>query len=119
MIRKITRDEAIPYHARRQAADMLNEHLKTWLSQAVLGSIVRGEWEEVEKAIDILRNYYHLTLRSSLLTILAGTCRSIPPIHVLLKGVRALKRFVVSVVPDPSGKQLQRSYGAYVRYLEL
>ena len=119
MIGKITRDEAIPCHARRQAADMLNEHLKAWLSQAVLGSIVRSKWEEVEKAIDILRNYYHLTLRSSLLTILAGTCRSIPPIHVLLKGVRALRRFVASVVPDPSAKQLQRSYGAYVRHLEL
>jgi len=119
MIRKIARDEAIPYHARRQATDTLNECLKRLLSQAVLGFIVRGEWGEVEKAIDTLRNYHHLTLRSSLLSIIARTCRSIPPAHVLLKGVRALKRFVVSVVPDPSGKQLQRSYGAYVGYLDL
>ena len=119
MIRKITRDEAIPYHARRQAADILNERLKTWLSRAVRGFILRGEWGEVEKAIDILRNYYHLTLRSSLLSIIAGMCRSIPPTHVLLKGVRALKRFVVSPVPDPNGKELQRSYGGYVRYLKL
>jgi len=119
MIHKITRDEAIPYHARCQAADMLNERFKTWLSYEVLGLIIRGEWEKVDKAIDILQNSCHLTLRSSLLTILAGTCRSIPPVRVLLKDVRALKRFVVSIVPNPSGKQLQRSYGAYARYLEL
>jgi len=119
MIGKITRDDAIPYHARRQAADMLNERFKTSLSHEVRGLIIRGEWGEVEKAIDILRNYYHLTLRSSLLSIIARTCRSIPPAHVFVKGVHALKRFVVSVVPDPSGKQLQRSYGAYVRYLKL
>jgi len=119
MIHKITRDEAIPYHARCQAADMLNEHFKTWLSYEVLGLIIRGEWEKVDKAIDILQNSCHLTLRSSLLTILAGTCRSIPPVRVLLKDVRALKRFVVSIVPNPSSKQLQRSYGAYARYLEL
>jgi hypothetical protein len=37
----------------------------------------------------------------------------------LLKGVSALKRFVVSITAIPSSKQLQRSYGAYVRYLEL
>jgi glycosyltransferase involved in cell wall biosynthesis len=119
MIHKITRDEAIPYHPRCQAADMLNEHFKTRLPYEVLGLIIRGEWEKVDKAIDILQNYYHLTLRSSLLALLAGTCRSIPPAHVLLKGVRALKRFVVPIVPNPSSKQLQRSYGAYVRYLEL
>ena len=119
MIGKITRDDAIPYHARRQAADMLNERFKTWLSHQVRGLIIRGEWEKADKAIDILRNYYHLTLRSSLLSIIAGTCRSIPPAHVLLKGVSALKRFVVSITAIPSSKQLQRSYGAYVRYLEL
>jgi len=119
MIHKITRDEAVPYHARRQAADMLNERFKTWLSNQVRGLIIRGEWEKADKAIDILRNYYHLTLRSSLLSIIAGTCRSIPPAHVLLKGVSALKRFVVSITAIPSSKQLQRSYGAYVRYLEL
>jgi len=119
MIHKITRDEAVPYHARRQAADMLNERFKTWLSHQVRGLIIRGEWEKADKAIDILRNYYHLTLRSSLLSIIAGTCRSIPPAHVLLKGVSALKRFVVSITAIPSSKQLQRSYGAYVRYLEL
>jgi GT2 family glycosyltransferase len=119
MIRKITGDEAIPYHARCQAADMLNEHFKTWLSYEVLGLIIRGEWEEVDKATDMLQNSCHLTLRSSLLTILARTCRSIPPARVLLKDVRALKRFVVSIVPNPSSKQLQRSYGAYARYLEL
>jgi glycosyltransferase involved in cell wall biosynthesis len=119
MIHKITRDEAVPYHARRQAADMLNERFKTWLSHQVRGLIIRGEWEKADKAIDILRNYYHLTLRSSLLSIIAGTCRSIPPAHVLLKGVSALKRLVVSITAIPSSKQLQRSYGAYVRYLEL
>ena len=119
MIHKITRDEGVPYHARRQAADMLNERFKTWLSHQVRGLIIRGEWEKADKAIDILRNYYHLTLRSSLLSIIAGTCRSIPPAHVLLKGVSALKRFVVSITAIPSSKQLQRSYGAYVRYLEL
>jgi GT2 family glycosyltransferase len=119
MIRKISTDETIPYHARRQAADVLNEYLKTYLSRTVLSFIVRGEWENVDKAIDMLQNHYHPTLRCSLLSVLARTCRSIPPVHVLLKGVRAVKRFVVPIVPDPSGKQLQSSYGAYVRYLKL
>ena len=119
MIGKITRDEAIPYHTRRQAADILNERLETLLSQALQNFVVRGKWGEVEKAIDMLRNYYHLTLRSSLLSIVARTCRSVPLAHVLLDGVRLLKRLVVCVSPDPRGKQLQRSYGAYVRYLKF
>jgi cellulose synthase/poly-beta-1,6-N-acetylglucosamine synthase-like glycosyltransferase len=119
MIHKISRDKTIPYHARGQAADMLNERFKTWLPQDILLCIIRGEWETVHKAIDILQNYYHLTLRSSLLTILAGTCWSIPPARVFLKGVRALNRFVISVVHNPTSKQLQRSYGTYFRYLEL
>ena len=119
MIRKISTDETIPYHARRQAADMLNEYLKMYLSQTVSSFIVRGEWENVDKAIDMLQNHCHPTLRCSLLRVLARTCRSISPVHVLLKGVRAVKRFVVPLVPDPSGKQLQSSYGAYVRYLKL
>jgi glycosyltransferase involved in cell wall biosynthesis len=119
MIRKISMDEAIPYHARRQAAEVLNEYLKTRLSQLVRGFIVRGEWENFDKAIDMLQNHYHLTVRSSLLSVLARICRSIPSIRILLKGLRALRRFVLSILPDPSGKQLQSKYGAYVGYLKM
>jgi hypothetical protein len=119
MIHKITRDEAIPYPARRQAGDMLNEHFKTSLSSEARILVMRAEWEKLDKVIDVLRKYHHLTVRSFLLSIIVGTCRSIPPAHLLLKGVRSLKRFVVSVVPDPSSKELQRRYGPYVRYLKL
>jgi glycosyltransferase involved in cell wall biosynthesis len=118
LIGKVTGDEVIPYPTRRQAVDLLDGRLKTWLSQAAASSIVRGEWGKADKAIDILQNHYHLTLRSSLLRILTRTCRSVPPIHVLLKGARFLKRFVFSLLPDPT-KYLQSQYGAYLRYLKL
>jgi glycosyltransferase involved in cell wall biosynthesis len=117
-IRKVTGEETIPYPSRRQAADLLNGWVKTWLSHDAASSIVRRQWEKVDKVIDILQNHYHLTLRSSLLRVLARTCRSIPPVHVLLKGVRFLRRFVLSLVPD-ARKRLQSRYGAYVRYLKL
>ncbi len=119
MIRKISRDETILYHVRCRAADMLNEHFKTWLSFEVLGLIIRGEWEKLDKVIDILRNYHHLALRSFLLSIIAATCRSIPPVRVLLKGARSLRRVIVSITANPSSKRLQSSFGAYARYLEI
>jgi glycosyltransferase involved in cell wall biosynthesis len=119
VLEKLRKNEDIPPPLRSQAAQLLHHRIQERLYQGALRDIVHGEWGEAEKAIDILRNHCHLTLRSSLLSIIAGTCRLIPPAHVLVKGVHALKSFVVSVVPDPSGKQLQRSYGAYVRYLEL
>ena len=119
LIRKISRDEAIPYPARRQAVDILNGSLKTWLLLSARAFIVEGEWEKANKAIAILRSYHHLSLWSFLLSVLTGTCRSVPPIQVLLKGLRFLKRWVVSVLPDPKGKQLERTYGGYVRYLRL
>jgi GT2 family glycosyltransferase len=119
IIRKITSDEAIPYYARRQAADILKERLKTWLSEVLPRFIVRGEWENLDKAVEMLQKYCHPTLQSSLLRVLARTCRSVPPVHVLLKGVRALRRFVFSLVPVSGGKELQSRYGAYVRYLDF
>jgi glycosyltransferase involved in cell wall biosynthesis len=119
MIHKMRTDETIPCHPRRQAADMLNERFKTWLSLDILVCIIRGEWETVHKLIDLLQNYFHLTLRSALLAILAEMSRSVPPARVFLKGVRTLKRFVLYVVHNPTSRQLQRSYGTYFRHLEL
>jgi GT2 family glycosyltransferase len=119
MMHKMTRDEAISYPARRQAGDMLNEHFKTLLSIEVRGLVIRGEWEKLDQVIDVLRNYHLLTFRTFLLRIIAGTCRSIPPAHVLLKGVRSLKRFAASIVHGPGSKKLQSTYGSYVRHLEL
>jgi glycosyltransferase involved in cell wall biosynthesis len=117
-IRKVAGDEAIPYPTRRRAAELLDRWFKTLLLRDAASFIVRSQWEKADKAIDILQNHYHLTLRSSLLSVLAKTCRTVPPMHVLLKGVRLLKRFVLSLVRDP-GKQFQSRYGAYVRYLKL
>jgi len=119
LIRKISSDEAIPLHARTQAAHMLNDQLRTLLSSSARAFIVRGEWERTEKTIDMLRNYCHLSFQPFLFSTAARMCRSIPPLHVFLRGVRSLKRWVVSLLPDRNGEQLEKTYGGYARYLRL
>jgi glycosyltransferase involved in cell wall biosynthesis len=119
LIRKMSSDEAIPLRARTQAAHMLNDQLRTWLLLCARSFIVGGEWGKTEKTINMLRNYCYLGFQPFLLSVVARTCRSVPPIQVLLKGLRFFKRWVVSMLPDPRGKQLERTYGDHVGYLRL
>jgi hypothetical protein len=119
LIRKISSDEAIPLQARTQAAHMLNDRLRTLLSLSARAFIVNGEWERTEKTIDMLRSHFHLSFQPFLLSTATRMCRSIPSLHAFLRGVRSLKRWVVSMLPDRDGRQLQKTYGGYARYLRL
>ena len=119
LIRKISSDEAIPLQARTQAAHMLNDQLRTLLSISARAFIVDGEWQRTEKTIDILRTHFHLSFQPFLLSTAARMCRSNPSLHMFLRGVRSLKRWVASILPDRKGKQLEKTYGGYARYLRL
>ncbi len=117
-IRKISADEAIPSDARRQATEMLNRYFKTCLSMSLASSIARAEWENADKTIAMLETQYQPTVGSSLLSFIARTARSIPPVHLLVRGVKALRQLMEPILSGPGAKQLQSSYGAYVRYLD-
>lgn len=83
MIRNLTEDEKISTDIRTCVEQVLAEQLKQRLLRIGFKSIIRKDFEDTYKAIEILRNRYHLKRKAFFLSTVAKMCKYFPPIYYL------------------------------------
>lgn len=92
---KLAKDENIPQAARREAAQTLTKLVKKNLViRGVIGSVIRGRWEDAEKAANLLLQECGWTQATGIVRPASALCRRLPGAR---RGLRTLLRAQASL----------------------
>ncbi len=115
MIRNLTEDKRIPLDVRIRAEYILTKGPKRMLFWVGIQFIKQRDFENTSKAVDVLRNYYHLKTKPFILCTTAKFREHFPPGYYLLV---CLSR-ICSFPNRAKCKQLQKQFGHYASLLEM
>jgi glycosyltransferase involved in cell wall biosynthesis len=115
LIHNLGADEQIPSDVRDSAVQMLKERVKAQLFAVGLRSVLRRQWEDADKAAEVLRDNCQSNRQAFLLRNAAKVCQYFPPAHlsaVCLYAIRkAWRRY--------RRRTLQNQLGAYARLFRV
>ena len=116
IIRNLREDEGIQLDVRIQAEEMLTEQLKQWLFRFGLGAVIKKKFEDAYDLVDVLRDYYHLKTKSTVLYTTAKSCEYFPPAYYLLVYLNKIRVFFIQ---RKFQHLLGKQFGDYAQLLEL
>jgi glycosyltransferase involved in cell wall biosynthesis len=118
-IEHLTEDERIPLDIRLYAECLLTKKLKKGIFFSAVSSILQKNYEESFKAIDVLRNHYHLKMTAFFLFTIAKACKHFPSAYYVINFVRNCRRFLRRIFLRKRNEllnlQIQEEFGHYAQ----
>jgi hypothetical protein len=114
MAGKLAKEEDIPEAARREAAEILAKWLKkNLITRGVLLSIIRGRWEDAEKASRLFLDECNWSQASKLIGPARRIGQKLPGVSMLLRTLVATRAYLRAV----GNLDLQWRFRAYSKLL--
>ena len=115
VIRNLTEDERIPSGIRIYAEQVLTKRLKRRIFHTAIGSIIRKNFDDSYKTVEVLRNHYHLKNPAFILEATTRACEFALPVYKSIVLMNDFRKFIRRM----KARHLQKEFGHYARLLEL
>jgi glycosyltransferase involved in cell wall biosynthesis len=113
IIKKLAKDESIPFPVRFEIKKFLIMKLKNDLFNISCRSLLKKDYEDADRGAEILSNHYHSRGRVLLLKSMIKICKRLPFVHRSLFNLNRFRKFLHQKNLEP----LERKYKHLLTFL--